>query len=216
LSTVSAELRGYPFGSVTPYCLDAAGVPVLLLSHLSQHTRNLLEEPRAALTVVDDFEGDVQEAARLTAVGRIEPLVQEDATAERYFRYFPQGRFYREALNFRFFSLAPERWHWNGGFATARWFGNDRLLRPNPFAGETEATMIARIESDHRDVLERFACAKGPEQAAEAAIRVCGLDAEGMDIGVGARVVRIPFPHSVTGAGELRELLVELAGDRPV
>lgn len=212
VSTVSAEMPGHPFGSVIPYCLDTAGVPLLLLSHLAQHTRNLLEEPRAALTILDAFDGDVQEAARLTAVGRIEPLVGGDVAAERYFRYFPQSRFYQEALNFRFYVLAAERWHWNGGFATARWFGNDRLLRPALFDGGTEAAVVAELQSDHGDVLRHVVRVAGLEPDGDAGLRLCGVDAEGVDIGVGTRVVRVPFARPVATAGELREVLVGLAG----
>ena len=212
ISTVSAEMPGYPFGSVVPYCLDAAGAPVLLLSHLSQHAKNLVHEPRAALTILGDFAGDVQQAERLTAVGRIEPLADGGIVAERYFRYFPQSRFYFQALNFRFFGLMPERWHWNSGFATARWFGNDRILRPSPFAGEIEAGMVARMEADYRAALGQCLVAADVAPDEYADIRVCGIDGEGMDIGVGERVIRIPFARQVTTAGELLELLVELAG----
>lgn len=212
LSTVSAEMPGYPFGSVTPYCLDAAGVPLLLLSHLAQHTRNLREEPRAALTILDALDGDVQEAARLTAVGRIEPRADADVVAERYFRYFPQSRFYHEALNFGFYVLTAERWHWNGGFATARWFGNDRLLRPALFDGPTEAAVVADLQSEHRDVLERVVRGAGLEPEGGTGLRVCGVDAEGVDIAVGTRLVRAAFASPVTTAGELLEVLVALAG----
>lgn len=51
LSTHSQAHPGYPFGSVVPYCLDNVGFPLLLLSHLAQHTRNLMAEPRCALTL---------------------------------------------------------------------------------------------------------------------------------------------------------------------
>ena len=203
-------MPGYPFGSVVPYCLDATGTPVFLLSHLSQHTGNLLQEPRAALTVVAAFEGDVQQAARLTAVGRIRPLAEDGGAATRYFRYFPQSRFYHEALNFRFFGLDPERWHWNGGFATARWFGNDRILRANPFAGAVESGVIARMENENRDVLERLLAAAAVMPAPDADVRVCGVDSEGVDVAAGDRVVRIPFPRAAATADELGELIVQV------
>lgn len=210
ISTISVDMSGYPFGSVTPYCLDGGGRPVLLLSHLAQHTRNLLQKPSAALTLVAAFEGDVQQAARLTAVGEIRRLA-DDSVAERYFRYFPQSRFYYEDLNFRFFGLDPERWHWNSGFATARWFGNDRILRVNPFAGAVEAETVDIMENDYRDVLERCLAVDAVMPPAASGVRVCGVDSEGIDIWAGERIVRVPFPRPVATADELHALLGKLA-----
>lgn len=41
LSTHSRAVEGYPFGSVVPYVLDHEACPVLLVSRLAEHTRNL-------------------------------------------------------------------------------------------------------------------------------------------------------------------------------
>ena len=53
LSTTSVHRPGYPYGSVTPYALSADGAPLLLLSRLAAHTRNLTADPRAGLFVGD-------------------------------------------------------------------------------------------------------------------------------------------------------------------
>jgi putative heme iron utilization protein len=51
LSTLSLDVPGFPFGSVVPYCLDRGGLPLILVADIAQHTRNLLADPRASLTV---------------------------------------------------------------------------------------------------------------------------------------------------------------------
>ena len=72
--------------------------------------------------------------------------------------------------------------------------------------GQQDAFLAGLLSQLGRSVL-----ASGlPDEYAD--IRVCGIDGEGMDIGVGERVIRIPFARQVTTAGELLELLVELAG----
>ena len=214
LSTHSADMPGFPFGSVVPYCLDRDGVPLFLLSHLSQHTRNLVAESRAAITLVGDFSGDVQQAERLTGVGDIRPLDIHSAAVERYFRYFPGSRFYFDELNFRFFRMMPRRWHWNGGFATARWFGNDRLLAENPFDDTGETAVAAEIESDFHHLLESLLAVAGVTPAADDKARVCGVDSEGMDLGIAGRVIRFAFPRPVLTRHELLEVLPELTGGR--
>ena len=46
LATQSRSLPGYPFGSITPYVLGAAGEPVIYISTLAEHTRNIADDPR--------------------------------------------------------------------------------------------------------------------------------------------------------------------------
>jgi putative heme iron utilization protein len=67
LSTLSRDVPGFPFGSVVPHCLDRGGLPLTLIADIAQHTKNLLADPRASLTVTEAAEdGDVQAQARLT------------------------------------------------------------------------------------------------------------------------------------------------------
>ena len=65
LSTLSAEAEGYPFGSVVPFCLDRLGRPVVLISDIAQHTKNVAADPRVCLTVLAGGD-DVQASARLS------------------------------------------------------------------------------------------------------------------------------------------------------
>ncbi len=41
LSTMSAKVAGYPFGSLMPYALDERGRPIFLISQMAMHTHNL-------------------------------------------------------------------------------------------------------------------------------------------------------------------------------
>jgi len=47
LSTLSRRVEGFPFGSVAPFILDHAGRPVILISTLAEHTKNIDTDPRA-------------------------------------------------------------------------------------------------------------------------------------------------------------------------
>jgi len=212
LSTHSLEHAGYPFGSVVPYVLDQEGLPLLLLSHLSQHTKNLDADRRCGLTVTEPGAGDVQERGRLSAVGDVTPCGPE-ADAERYFRYFPQTRMYFEQLGFRFYRFAPLRFHWNGGFATARWFGTGRIVRANPLSREEQARIVDHMNRDHSDALRRYATisnAIGDKND----VTMLGIDAEGIDLKVKDGLMRILLSRSIESIAEAREVLVEMAADR--
>ena len=65
LSTISIEAPGYPFGSVTPYCVDDQCRPVIYISLIAQHTKNIIADSRLSLTVLENNGGsdDVQAGA---------------------------------------------------------------------------------------------------------------------------------------------------------
>lgn len=185
LSTHSSAEPGFPFGSVVPLCLDNSGAALLLLSHLAQHSRNLAADPRAALTLFDDRDGDIQQGRRLTCLGRCEPC--DDAQAlTRWCRHFPQGRVYTEQLNFRLHRFAPLRCHYNGGFAAARWLGVDRLLAHAAFDAATETVLARQVASAHADWLTGWCTGADGTDA-----HVAGIDPLGVTLRCGERLLRL-------------------------
>ncbi len=77
LATHSTTLPGYPFATAVPYVLDDRHRPILCISALAAHTKNLLADPRVSLSVVQPGADEVQDTARLTLVAdavRIEPI----------------------------------------------------------------------------------------------------------------------------------------------
>ena len=53
LSTISVDVEGYPFGSVTPYCMDRMSRPIIYISPIAQHTKNIVADSRVSLTVIE-------------------------------------------------------------------------------------------------------------------------------------------------------------------
>ena len=72
LSTLSKAMPGFPFGSVVPYCLDAQGQPIILISRIAQHTHNLQKDPKCSLLVGEREADDVQAVGRLTYLAEAE------------------------------------------------------------------------------------------------------------------------------------------------
>lgn len=209
LSTLADDPAEQPFGSVVPYCLDRAGRPLLLLSHLAQHSRHLQTHARCSLTVLAAGGGDVQQRARLTGVGLALPVSR--AAGERYLQYFPRGRMYLEELNFRYYRFEPERFHFNAGFATARWLGRDRVMRDNPLSADQEAAVLGHMNTDHRDTLRGYLRRLGVVAADPASVSMAGIDAEGLDLRVDDDLYRIPLPAPVSDPDTARDALLTLA-----
>jgi putative heme iron utilization protein len=202
LATHSLAEPGWPFPTVVPYCLDRDGRPLLLLSHLALHTKNLDADPRCGLSVSEPTPGDVQQSLRLSCVARAERADPADqASHARWLRYYPDSRFYLEELNFRLYRLVPTRFHMNGGFAAARWLGTERVLHTSPFDERTELGLLDGI-ADLAPELERVAPAgcQGP-------IRLAGLDPWGLDLASGPCIKRIPFLAPVLDVEALRTAL---------
>jgi putative heme iron utilization protein len=212
LSTHSLEHAGYPFGSVVPYVLDQDGLPLLLLSHLAQHTNNLDADGRCGLTVIEAGDGDVQEHGRLSAVGDVTPF-GPNADSERYFRYFPHARMYFEQLGFRFYRFTPLRFHWNGGFATARWLGIDRIVRANPLSRESQERIVAHMNQNRPDALHAYVSTADGSNVTDD-IAMLGIDAEGIDLRVMDGLRRVPLTRAIGSDAEAHQVLIEMAADR--
>lgn len=212
LSTQSRDMPGYPFGSVAPYCLDGEGRPLFLISELAQHTKNLRADPRCSFIVIAGGE-DIQANARLTLVGECEPLQDEaviEAAAARYYRYFPGSLDFHRIHDFRFFRLEPRRCRYIGGFGRIQWLEPEPVLLANPFAGAREADIVAHMNADHADALAHY-CRQAGVESSDPGPVMAGIDAEGLHLRLGARIVRIAFPAPVVTPGAARETLVAMA-----
>jgi hypothetical protein len=78
LSTLSQRVEGFPFGSVAPFMLDHTGCPVILISTLAEHTKNIAADPRVSL-IVQPYSPDMQVAGRVTVLGRAQRLEDKSA-----------------------------------------------------------------------------------------------------------------------------------------
>lgn len=130
LATISSRHGGAPTTSLVPFALSARGEPLLLLSALAQHTRNLEADPRASLFVYDAAAAadDPRTAARLCVVGKVRRVAEEEEPDARA-RYLARHAGARGllALDFALFELAVDEAQLVGGFAAAGWIPGDAL-----------------------------------------------------------------------------------------
>lgn len=125
LSTLSVKLEGFPFGSVVPYCLNNAGWPVVLISTIAEHTKNIKADNHCSLTIVMDGK-DVQANGRICLIGHMKVLHSEEKEImERYYTQFPNSRSYDATHDFLFYQLAPVSIRYIGGFGQIHWFKPD-------------------------------------------------------------------------------------------
>jgi putative heme iron utilization protein len=194
LSTLEAE-SGAPYGSIVMLGLDHDATPLLLLSDLSQHARNLAVDARAALlidgTVAEPPLPDPLTGPRVTLMGRI----LREAAPERRARYLarhPAAGFYAGFADFHLYRFEMDRGHFVAGFGKVRWIERDAFLLPDaPAFRDVEAQVLAEIAQDWPDRLAHAAGAAGTGWAAT------GLDPEGLDLRAAGRIARLAFPQAV-------------------
>ncbi|HET8707019.1 MAG TPA: DUF2470 domain-containing protein [Pseudomonadales bacterium] len=213
LSTVSVEVEGYPFGSVTPYCLDRAGRPVILISRIAQHTKNIWANSKVSLIILQKGSDDVQAEGRLTVVGDAEKITaaeEIDDIAERYYRAFPQAVDYHKTHDFDFYRINPVKLRFIGGFGKIRWLEPEKFLKVNPFTREQEAGIVNHMNEDHADAIVKYCLDAGFEVKPDVKPVLTGIDAEGIHILLGQRVIRIAFSRQIENSKQAREILVEM------
>lgn len=202
------EPDGTPFASLVTIATDSDGTPLMLLSRLSAHTRNLLADPRCSLLFSVGGKGDPLAHPRLTVVGRAVPS-QDPRARARFLARHPKARLYADFPDFGFFALDPTAGHLNGGFAKAASLTRGELLldlsgAEGVVAGEAGA--VEHMNADHADALALYAVGAG-----EGPWRLTGLDPEGMDLIAGERTARVTYPERVSDMGSLRKALVAMA-----
>ena len=106
LSTLSRRIPGYPFGSVVPFVLDQEARPVILISHLAEHTHNLEADRRASLLARGDGD-DVQAGARLTLVGDAIKIDGDECLRSRFLRCQPKAHQLLAIGGFSFWRIEP-------------------------------------------------------------------------------------------------------------
>jgi putative heme iron utilization protein len=212
LSTLTHDGSGQPFGSLVTFSLDRHDQPLLLLSHLARHTRNLEVNPVCCLTLVEAGDGDAQQLMRLNADGRILAATGcSEQECERHYRYFPQARIYHQQLNFRFYRMEVEHFYFVGGFGAARGIGRSRMLQPSPLSHDQELRLIHDLESAHRRQLERAAtrhCNYRPDN--EVKLTISGIDPAGIDLLWDERILRLNFKSETATAAEIESAIMEL------
>lgn len=193
LATHSTTLDGFPFASAVPFVTDEHHRPVILISGLAEHSRNLGANPRASLMIAKALgEGEM---ARVSLMGEVRPIDADSLLVARYLRYHPHADRFLQLRDFKFHRFEPTKVLTVGGFAKASWLEGSRLI---------EAPVISL--ADEADLLAQYAM----DTSQECQLR--GVDAFGADAIQDGRAVRIRFSHgAVTKEAWLPTLHRELS-----
>ncbi|GAY13908.1 HugZ family protein [Mycobacterium sp. shizuoka-1] len=207
---------GDPWASFVTYGL-LGGAPVLCVSNMAEHGRNLLADPRASLAVVaPTTESDPLASGRITLAGVAERPTGDDVAAARaaHLAAVPAAKYYVDYSDFTLWVLRVHRVRWVGGYgrmdsATAADYA---AAAPDPVRPDA-AGALAHLNADHAEALVEMARALGGYPDTTTAV-CTGIDRYGLDLRVqtprGVGYTRVGFGTSLSSADELRTAAVDL------
>jgi putative heme iron utilization protein len=204
-------------GSGDPYCslvnvaTTVGGAPILLLSNLALHTKNILSDARVSLMLDERKAGDSLEGARVMLMGRCSKG-DEATTSTAYLRRHPDAEMYAGFTDFSFYQMEIARAHLVAGFGRIVDLKSTDILTDIADAKaliEAEADAIAHMNNDHADACRLYATRLlGAE---DGDWRCVGIDPEGIELQNGRVALRLPFPRRISAPGPLRATLRDLA-----
>lgn len=204
----SLEADGAPYASLVALAPDVDGIPVLFLSDLARHTRNITRVSRASLLVTATA-ADPLAAPRASLLGRI--LKTDDPSARaRFLAFHPDSALYADFSDFSFHRLEVEEVHLVEGFGRiATRPGSAALPPPCPALAAAESDIIAHMNSEHQDAIQLYAQRLLQESGGD--WRMLALDCAGCDLTDGTRIRRLDFPAPALSVAAVRDNFVALA-----
>jgi len=200
-----------PYASLVLIATDLDASPLLVLSDLAQHSRNIAFDPRVSL-LFDGTTGyrDPLTGPRLTVIGQAR-TVEDPRGLARFTAHHPTSAVYSGFADFRLYRVAVQRAQLVAGFGRIHWVDGRDLL----FAADTaplaaaERELVTHMNEHHAHAIADHARRLlGP---AGADWRITGIDPEGADLQRDGETARLDFPAPVLTPEAARAALIELA-----
>lgn len=200
---------GFPSVSRVLLGTDIDGVPAILVSTLSAHTRALMGDNRASLLVGEPGKGDPLAHPRLSVQCLAKPVAHDDPLhgrlRDRFLARHPKSRLYIDFADFRFFRLEPRLASLNAGFGKAYSLpGNDLVIMSA--ANESIAVNGKLIVQDLLGTYPHLAdvLAGAKTTGSKRNWRIYDVDAAGFDMNSGDKLFRYEFDRTLNHENDIK------------
>jgi len=213
LATTMAGQNGQPYAA-QPYAslvlvaFDQDAAPILLISRLAEHTKNLLGNDRVSL-LCDGTAGLAEPLTgpRVSLLGRA-AKTEDPRHRARFLARHPSAEMYAGFGDFAFYHLTIERAHIVAGFGKIHWLDDYLYTGETEKLIDAEAGILEHMNADHADAVQLYA-SRLLGRAGDG-WSLCGIDAEGCDLIRGQELARLNFGRTIATADEARIELVRL------
>ena len=203
--------NGDPYCSLVNVASDADGAPLLLISRLAVHTKNILADPRVSLMIDERKEGDPLEGARVMLMGTAAATADAQAR-RRYLARQPEAEMFAGFADFAFYRVTLKAAHLVAGFGRIVDLKPEDILTPVDDAAElvaAEPEILAHMNGDHADACRLYATRLLGARDGE--WRCVGVDPEGLELQQGRTALRLSFSQRVREPAVLRDVLKQMA-----
>ena len=210
LSTVSAKHQGYPFGSFVTYISGDCRTAYLYLSDIAQHTKNLLNNSKSCLTIIN-IDKDKQNSERLTLLGDLKQLSKDkiEECSNKYYEFFPKSREYAKMHGFNFYQFEISSCRWIGGFGKIAWLKDENWNQLEPEWKKNQESIINHMNEDHSNSI----CSSLNSQynIKDKNAKMVFLTVDGYYVSSNEKLYFIQFRRTAFSSKEYKENLVALA-----
>ncbi|XP_073289084.1 uncharacterized protein [Primulina huaijiensis] len=216
LSTFSVKHERYPSGSMVDLACDAYGAPILAVSDLAVHTKNLMANPKCSLLVAKDPQDRTELV--VTVHGDAVPVLENQREEIRaiYLGQHPNA-FWVDFGDFQFLRIEPKVVQYESGVATA-------LSGSGEFSREEFSTAVvdpiyqfskpitSHMNKDHSEDTKLIVqhSTSVPVDFAE----MLDVDSLGFNVKAdcqgNAFKLRIPFPRRAADRKDVKTLIIEM------
>jgi putative heme iron utilization protein len=200
-------------GSGDPYCSlvnvasAADGSPLLLISTLAVHTKNILSDARVSLMLDERRPGDPLEGARVMLMGAA-VVTNEPAARQRYLARQPEAEMFAGFADFSFYRVVIRGAHLVAGFGRIVDLGPQDILTEVGDAAKltaAEAETVSQLNAQYCDTIRRWGSrlVGGGDES----WRCVGCDPEGLELQLDRTALRLPFPGRVRSPDELMSVI---------
>jgi putative heme iron utilization protein len=203
-TSMAGEEAGQPYASLVAVVCALDASPLLLLSDLAQHSRNIAADGRVSLL----FDGGVRDGGaggdplaepRLTLLGKAARCDDDARLPARFVARHPNAAAYAGFADFHLYRVSIGRGHLVAGFGRISWIEGSELR----LAGDTEALALAEagivehMNADHADALALYAMRLLHRDGG--GWRMTGIDPEGIDLRCEHQTARLDFGAFIAG-----------------
>ena len=205
----------WPYASLVLMATAFDGSPLLLLSELAEHTKNIHENSKVSL-LIDDTHTSIHRLAgsRITLIGKAR-RTENIHSLERYLRRHPEAESYLSFSDFHLYQVDLERAHLVAGFGKISWLQkNDIIVNVDEAVelAETEKEIVSHMNEEHQSAVEAYATKiLGLKGLKGSSWSMTGCDTEGCDLSSGKIQARLDFGNKIKSSGEARKILADLA-----
>ncbi len=219
----------FSYSTFTLAAFDYDLSPILLLSDLSEHTKNIKEKNSASLMLCEErklykffpkFDNkfssyeDPMSRPRVTLIGKLKKTINLN-DRKRFISRHPASNLYANFKDMNFYKMDIKSAHLIGGFAQVKWFTRNEILCKNiSNFQDSEENIINHMNSSHKTSIKMYINYLMKNEISSAQRKgdwnITGIDPDGFDLRKKQITARYFFEKEISNAKKLRGVFVNL------